>query len=193
MDKQSVPPQRMQACCPQWKVERKTSPRDAPLCKGIPLTISNKNLHEGFERMVTKDLDTIMTEAFDTLKGEQLQSQKACKQILIPKEDAELQRNSKLTTKKLVNLDDTKPTLLDDKIRSSADAAERNRSADATFEERGDSDGKPLTKKEAKERERCKDTPVAMKDRRRLERIFMVRDAKEREQLDFLKLDSRHE
>ena len=172
MHKESAPPQRMQDCRPQWKVERKPSPRDAPLCRGIPLTISNKNLHEGFERMVTKDLDTIVAEVFDTLEGEELQSQKACKQILTPKEDAELQRISKLTTKKLVNQDDTKPTLLDDKIRSLADAAERNRSADATFEERWDSDGKPLTKREAKERGRCKDTPVAMKDRRRLERIL---------------------
>ena len=56
-----------------------------------------------------------------------------------------------------------------------------------------DSDGKPLTKREAKERGRCKDAPVAMKDQRRLERILTVREAKEREQLDFLKLDSRHE
>ena len=100
LDKQSAPPQRMQDCCPQWIVERKTYPRDAPLCQRIPLTISNKNLHEGFERMVTKDVDTIVTEVFETLKGDQLQSQKACKQILTPKEDAELQGNSKLNKRK---------------------------------------------------------------------------------------------
>ncbi len=81
---------------------------------------------------------------------------KVSRQTLTPREDAEMQE-SKICSK-FVNPNN------------------------ATFEERGASDEKPVTKREAKERERR--TPVTEKNRRLMERKLKIREVKEREKLD---------